>query len=272
MGGPEATRDRHGVSRTARALLGAFALLLVAPLADRLSAQSAATLVGAAEVPWVVGERFGYDVRFGFIKAGRAEMTVVGVEPVRGRAAWRARFTVRGGYLALRVDDVLETWMDAITLSSLRFSQDFSEIGRDRQKLFDIFPERGTYIQHGKQERPTVAAPLDDGSFLFFIRTVPLVVGEAYEFNRYFIPDRNPVKIRVLRRERVNVPAGTFDCIVLQPIIKTKGIFSESGQAEIWLTDDPRRIMVQMKSKLQFGSLNLYLRTVSGPAAPVAEK
>lgn len=272
MDGPEATRDHHRVSPSARALLGAFALLHVASAVNRLDAQVTALPVDAAPVPWKVGERFGYDVKFGFIKAGSAEMTVAGVESVRGRVAWRARFTVRGGYLLLRVDDVLETWMDAITLSSLRFSQELSEIGRDRQKVFDIFPERGTYIQHGKTEMPSVRAPLDDGSFLFFIRTVPLEVGQTYDFNRYFIPDRNPVKVRVLRRERVSVPAGTFECIVLQPIIKTKGIFSEDGQAEIWLTDDPRRIMVQMKSKLPFGSLNLYLHDVTGIAAPEADR
>jgi len=65
---------------------------------------------------------------------------------------------------------------------------------------------------------------------------------------------------RVLRRERIRVPAGTFDAIVLQPIIKTSGIFSEGGQAEIWLSDDNRRMMLQMRSRLSFGSLNLYLR------------
>jgi hypothetical protein len=69
------------------------------------------------------------------------------------------------------------------------------------------------------------------------------------------------VRIRVLRKERIKVPAGTFDAIVLQPIIKTSGIFSEGGQAEIWLSDDEKRIMLQMKSRLSFGSLNLYLRT-----------
>jgi hypothetical protein len=32
----------------------------------------------------------------------------------------------------------------------------------------------------------------------------------------------------------------------------------------VWITDDERRLMVQMKSKLSFGSLNLYLRRSSG--------
>jgi hypothetical protein len=273
VGGAQAARhSRLGVIRATRALLGALAWLGVALPVLPLNAQPGAQSATAPGVPWSVGERFDYDVKFGFIRAGSAEMLVVGVEPVRGRPAWHARFSVRGGYLALRVDDVLETWIDTATLSSLRFAQDFSEIGRDRKKTFDIFPERATYIQHGKAELPSVSQPLDDGSFLYFMRTVPLEVGMTYEFNRYFIPDRNPVKIRVLRREQVRVPAGTFDCIVLQPIIKTRGIFSENGQAEIWLTDDARRIMVQMKSKLAFGSLNLYLRTLFIPAAPEGAK
>ncbi|HEY3286931.1 MAG TPA: DUF3108 domain-containing protein [Gemmatimonadaceae bacterium] len=260
-------KARAAVGRAARAFAGALALL-----ATPLSAQDGALPPSPAKVPWSIGERFGYDVRFGFIKAGSGEMAIMGIESVRGRPAWHGRFTVHGGYLALRVDDVLETWMDVSTLSSLRFAQDFKEIGRERQKTFEIFPERKAYLQLGKIEKPSVADPLDDGSFLYFIRTVPLVVGASYEFNRYFIPDRNPVRIRVLRRERVQVPAGTFDCIVLQPIINAKGIFSENGQAEVWLTDDERRIMVQMKSKLPFGSLNLYLRTMSVRPAPESSK
>jgi len=116
-----------------------------------------------------------------------------------------------------------------------------------------------------------VKEPLDDGSFLYFIRTVPLEVGQTYEFNRYFRPDRNPVKITVVRKEKVKVPAGTFDAVVVRPSIKTKGIFSENGHAEVWLSDDDKRIMLQMKSKLSFGSLSLYLKSYRpAPAAQAA--
>jgi hypothetical protein len=94
---------------------------------------------------------------------------------------------------------------------------------------------------------------------------VPLEVGQTYRFDRYFKPDRNPVTIRVLRRERVTVPAGTFDAIVIQPVIKAKGIFSEDGQAELWLSDDDRRMIVQMKSRLSFGSIDLFLSGIQRP-------
>jgi hypothetical protein len=100
---------------------------------------------------------------------------------------------------------------------------------------------------------------LDQASFVYFLRTVPLEVGVTYEWNRYFRFDRNPVILRVLRRETVEVPAGEFSTIVVQPIIKTRGIFSEGGEAEVFITEDERRIPVKVKSKLVVGSVTLEL-------------
>lgn len=223
---------------------------------------------GRIPVPFSVGERLHYDVRFGALKVGEATMEVRGIAQLRGREAWHTVFSVRGGTFFYKVRDRFESWFDTRSLASLRHVQDMQEGSRDRERTFEIFPDRRVYTENGSEERPSVQDPLDDGSFLYFIRTVPLSVGQTYEFHRYFRPDRNPVTIRALRRERVRVPAGEFDAIVIQPVIKTRGIFSENGRAEIWITDDERRIIVQMKSQLSFGSLNMYLRSYEpGPAA-----
>jgi hypothetical protein len=217
-------------------------------------------------VPFGSGERMDYDVKFGELKVGTGSMEVAGTEQIRGVDAWHTVFHVKGGTFFYHVDDLFESWFDTRTLSSLRFTQQLEEGGKDRQRHFEIFPDKATFIQEGKPEKPSVSDPLDDGSFLYFVRTQPLEVGQTYSFDRYFQPDRNPVTLKVLRRERVTVPAGTFDAIVVQPIIKTSGIFSDKGEAEVWLADDSTRIMLQMKSKLSFGSLNLYL-TAYHPAS-----
>jgi uncharacterized protein DUF3108 len=222
----------------------------------------------ARSVPFAVGERLDYDVKFGFVHVGSGDMEVSGIDTVRGRAAWHTIFRVNGGTFFYHVNDRLESWIDMSDLVSLRHWQELSEGHHDRERRFEIMPERGIVLEEGKPEAPTVPLPLDDGAFLYFVRTIPLDVGATYEFNRYFRPDRNPVTIRVLRREHIKVPAGDFDAIVIQPIIKTKGIFSEGGRAEIWLSDDSNRIMLQMKSKLPFGSLNLYLTSYRPGAAP----
>ncbi len=216
-----------------------------------------------------LGERLTYDVKFSAIQVGSGYMEAVGYDDVRGVNALHVRFLVRGGTFFYKVNDVLESWIDTTRFVSLRHRQDLSEGSKDRERNFEFFPERRTFAQDGNAEEPGLAEPLDDGSFLYFVRRVPLEVGRTYDFNRYFRPDRNPVRIIVLRRERIRVPAGTFNTIVIQPIIKAKGLFSEGGKAQVWLTDDSVRAMVQMKSSLPIGSINLYLREYRPAAGAV---
>lgn len=223
-------------------------------------------------VPFGPGERFVYDVRLGSLKVGDGQLEVRGIEKIRGRDTWHTAFWLKGGTFFYRVNDLFESWIDTETFYSLRFVKQLEEGTADRAQLYEIYPERGVYInqRNDKPTRtlPTVKQPLDDGSFLYFVRTLDLTVGETYDFSRYFIPDRNPVTIKVLRRERVSVPAGTFNAIVVQPVIKTRGIFSQDGHAEVWLSDDASRIVLQLKSKLAFGSINLYLTSFALATTP----
>ena len=212
-------------------------------------------------VPWGVGERSEYEVKFGKLRAGSASMEVVGLQDVRGRETWHTALKVNGGIRFLyNIEDTFESWFDSRTGNSLRFHKDQNEGRHDAKHLFEIFPDRATYLEGADTTpKPSVKDPLDDGSFLYFIRTVPLVIGRTYSFDRYYRPDRNPVTIVVLRKDTIEVADKRWPAIVVQPVIKTPGIFSENGHAEVWLSDDPRHIVLQLKSGLTFGSINLYL-------------
>jgi len=161
------------------------------------------------------------------------------------------------------VNDHYESWFDTTTMASLRYRQNIDEGSYERERTFEIYPERQTFSENGKPEEPGVSLPLDDGSFIYFVRTLSLDLGQTFEFNRYFRPDRNPVRLEVLRKERIKVPAGEFDAIVVRPAIKSKGIFSGDSKAEIWFSDDSLRLMLRMKSGLPFGTLQLELRDIN---------
>jgi hypothetical protein len=246
----------------------AFALVALTPVAAQDSTLAVpAALKTRAPVPFGAGERADYQVKYGPFSVGRGSMHVIGIDTVRGRETWHTQFHVRGGIPGFRVNNVMESWIDTQTLSSLRHWQDFDEGPNERERKFEIFPD-SVFVQQGRQPEKTVELPLDDGSFLYFLRTRELEVGKEYEFNRYFRPDRNPVRFLVLRKERVKVPAGEFETVVIRPIIKARGVFAENGRAEVWLTDDDRRIMVQMKTQLSLGSLSLHLRSYAPATAP----
>ena len=170
--------------------LGTLTLSLLA-LSSPIAAQDDGEPV--LRVPFGVGERLEYDVKFGKIKVGSGSMEVADVQQVRGRETWHTVFQVRGGTFFYRVNDKYESWIDRRTGNSLRFHQDLNEGRRDVERNFEIFPERAVFIEGGEDTtQASVRNPLDDGSFLYFLRTIPLAVGETYTFERYFRPDRNP--------------------------------------------------------------------------------
>ena len=224
--------------------------------------QQATQEVAKGARPWQVGEKLTYNAKINFLNVGQGVMTVEGIDTLRGHTVYHTSFRVRGRMLFFKVDDSYESWFDTTSLSSLRYKQNINETSYKSNRVFEFFLDRATFSENDKPEEPSVSDPLDDGSFIYFVRTIPLELGQTYEFNRYFRPDRNPVKIKVLRKERLKVPAGEFDAVVVQPIIKTKGLFSENGKAEIWIADDSTRRMLAMKSGLPVGTLHLELKKV----------
>lgn len=230
------------------------------PLVAPSSASAAAFSV--APVPFAVGEELQYKASFAGIRAGSASMKVVGIDNVRGRPAYHIVFTIDGGIPLYRVRDRYESWVDVQSLASLRYVQNISEGGYHRNTTYEIFPEKAQYRKDNGALESSVSHPLDDGSFIYAIRAAAPRVGETLRDDRYFRPDRNPVVLTGLRNETLNVDAGRFATTVIRPSIKANGIFSEGGDAQVWLSDDANRYPVQVKSKFSKFALTLELQSV----------
>ena len=230
--------------------------------------QPTAATINAATVPYAVGEELTYKATFGGIHAGTARMKVDGIEIVRGRPAYHVVFSVDGGIPFFRVHDRYESWIDIETLASLRHRQQISEGRYKRTTSYEIYPERSEYQKEGDSVRASVSNPLDDGSFIYAVRTAGVRVGETRRDDRYFRPDKNPVVLTGVRQENVTVDAGTFATTVIRPSIRTSGIFSDDGQAQVWFTDDENRYPVQVKAKFSKFTLTLELKSVTPGVNP----
>ena len=53
--------------------------------------------------------------------------------------------------------------------------------------------------------------------------------------------------------------AAKFDCVVVEPMLKSEGVFKSKGSILVWLSDDARRIPVLVKSKIPVGSVSVSL-------------
>ena len=219
--------------------------------------------------PFAVGERFDYNAKLGMLNLGAASMHVVGIDTVRGEPSFKFRFRLDGGNFIFRITSVLESWTTVSGFRSLRFRNDNTENDKVRLKEYDIFPDSGFYRERGRPEpQPTPEQPLDDAAFLYYVRSTPLEVGQVYRLDKYFRKEKNPLVIRVLKRERMDLPDGTpVDCLVLNPIIDDRGMFADRAEARVWITDDVRRIPVQIRTKYPFGTITLRLSKMTPATA-----
>jgi hypothetical protein len=225
-----------------------------------------------AEWPFLVGESATYDVTFGPIRVGRASLAIEARERVRDTEAFRLALELEGGPFFYKIDDRQVGWLATTPYRSLRFEQILDQGGYERHRRWEMDHTSSTYVREDWDEQAGGYRPhpedrdieipqnaLDEISFLYLVRTLPLEVGEVYSFDNYFLERGNPIVVEVLRRESVRVRAGRFETIVVRPVIRTDGIFSEEGEAEVYISDDHRRVIVQLKSKMKVGEMNMYL-------------
>lgn len=250
-----------------RAALLALAAVAAAPAPRPHPARPAghAAVTGdsqaAMRVPFAPGERLEYEVKFGLFRVGRATMSVVGIDTIRGVPAYHVVFAINGRALFYSMSDTLESWFSVDRLTSRRFVQNNNENGSLYVHHYEIHPELGYFLQDGKDSLPTTPEPLDDASFFYFARSIPLQVGSTYTFNRYFKPDRNPVTLTVVAEDSVSTPAGRFAAIAIRPVFKSRGLFAEGGRAEVYLAADSTRIPLLIRTHMVVGSLTMSLKS-----------
>ncbi len=220
--------------------------------------------------PFGVGERMSFDVTYGFITAGKAVMSIPETENVRGYPCYHVvsiAESVPWFSTFFRVRDVAESHLDVRELVTRRFEKSISEgdyrshdlVHYDQERHIAIYPERDGRVV------PLSLDAQDILSSLYYVRMMDLEVGRPVFIENHADKENYPLRIDVLKRDRIEVPAGTFDCIVVEPVMRVEGLFRHKGSLQIWLTDDGRHVPVLMRSKVVIGSISAELTSYSPP-------
>jgi hypothetical protein len=237
-----------------------------APAADRdtvdLTPYLASREARRAKVPWKIGEYFQFSIDWSGLNGGNALMQVQNLQTVDGHRTWRIITKAESNSFVskfYKVRDRAESFVDAESLYTRRFEKHLREgsYKKDLSVRFDQANGKAIY-QDGK----TYDVPLqvhDVLSAFYYVRTRPLPDGAAIVIPTHDNEKSYDMVVNVLRRERVEVPAGKFDCVLVEPVLKSEGIFKAKGQMYVWLSDDERRIPVQVKSKVPIGSISVSL-------------
>ena len=214
-----------------------------------------------------IPEKLVYDLKWMGIKAGTASIEIIKEEDTTKIISQAHSVTFIS--LFYKVEDRIE--------STLAQESSLSPIGqpiryrvkiregkhrRDKEVIFDHRKGKALYSDYRNNEEAEFQVPspvFDPLSGFYYFRTLELVIGEPVYITVFDNKKIWDVEVQVLRKETVTLPAGTFDTIVVKPLLKSEGIFSKKGEVHIWLTDDEKHIPVQVTLKVKIGSVTATL-------------
>lgn len=207
-----------------------------------------------------------FDVYWKFIKVGQGTLEIKGFEEINGRTAYHIYSEAKSAPFFdnfFKVRDINQSWIDTESLCSLRYATNISEGGWKKFEQLDFDHENKKYARNDDgtmKYGDTVRWVQDVLSSLYLMRNLDLEVGKEYIFDAHSGDHTWPLKTKVVGKEKVEVEAGTFECLVLEPSIREDaGIFKAKGKLKVWVTNDDKKMPVKMKSKIPVGSISAEL-------------
>jgi hypothetical protein len=212
----------------------------------------------APPYPFAVGERLEYDATLGMIPVGSATISVNPMTQERGRQAFVFAASGEARPMGLRFGAELTSYVGVQAFNSLRFHRKLIQGGSVNDVQFQIVPDSSRYRQIGDpRDWVAPADPLDELAFLYYLRTARLKPGATYSIARYFQTGYNPVQVRVTGRETRALPDGKSAPVLILEIT------SRGNVVTVAMTDDARRLPVEIDLPLPFGRVTLALSKAS---------
>jgi hypothetical protein len=218
------------------------------------------------------GEKLKFEVRALSMLGGYATLEVENYTTVAGRPCMV--FTARANSVfpfsaVFPVKDVQSSYFDTENFITWKFENHVNEGGYKANNL-EIYDQIHHSFWHQHNQEPPETKPLapfsqDLISCFYYFRLLPVEVGKTYSIPTQSGGKNYQLIVEVLGRESVTVPAGTFDCLRVKPLVKEDTVFHNTGEINLWVSADERHFPVKIKSSLVIGSIDIDLLEATFP-------
>jgi len=229
------------------------------------------------DVPFHVGEKISFQVRWAGILAGEATLELLPLDSLNNTDSYHFILTTRTSEFVdifYKVRDRMESYTDLDMTHSLLYIQSHqTKPQKDSRINFDWKKLQAQYSQvdDGKKRKPIsiVEGTFDPLSVFYAFRlidlkgnsslTIPVTDGKRTVLGR----------VNVIKRETIKVSGIDYDTFLVEPELgQIGGVFEKDKDAsiQIWVTADDRCIPVRIKSKVTVGSFVAEISSYDGGA------
>lgn len=203
------------------------------------------------------GETLYYDIGWQSVVAGTGRMVVLPPVDTSKHLCFPIVSTVASSAFFstfYRVDDSAISFMDVRELYPLRFEKYLREGKYRAEQIADFDPMTGNAYTP-KDTIPIPPYVQDALSLLYYVRALELEPGADITVENFTGKKNYTLTVKILHRERIEVKAGIFSTVVVEPLLQAAGLFKQEGKLKVWLTDDRLHLPVLMKTKVLVGSI-----------------
>ena len=171
-----------------------------------------------------------------------------------------------------RIHDIFNTYFDGKTLCSYRVTKHTEEGSHRRETTVSYDYSRGKSVldernlkdnQQKRVENDIPGCVTDILSGIFYVASLPLQPGATYTFPLNDGGKTVTAQAHVEGKEQIKTPAGTFQTLRVGPEGDSGALLKNKGRIWIWYTDDDRHLPIQMRAKLLWGTVTIYLVSTS---------
>ena len=248
-----------------RRLAGAVTVLLAVPPSFPQVKPSAGS--------WPSSEVLSYSVEWRLIYAGNARWTLDAVNGTDGKPDWHSQLHLESAGLVSKLYKLDDNY-------SLQFEDGFCATATDLEAIegkkrfstkvhYDEDRHKATYVERDliknaviKQNEVEIPPCTSDiiGS-LYRLRTLKLEPGQSTQIPVSDGKKSAMARVEAQEREQIQTKAGTFKTIRYEALVFNGVIYQRKARVFVWLTDDARKLPVQIRVRMNFpiGSITLQL-------------
>jgi hypothetical protein len=190
------------------------------------------------------------------------------MEPLNGRSAYHLSMDIKAAGMTGSLHpyhDRTDSWLDRDSLTTLRYVKQVRESHYQEDETVELDQACQLFKRHenriDKKEvtdkqgsMPPYA--LDTYGALFYLRTLPLAVGDHYDLELFTGDKTLSVSAVVKKKERLKVGAGRFDCFLVEPKLRDAGsVGGKIKQIQWWFSVDEQHVPVKIRMEVAVGHI-----------------
>lgn len=226
---------------------------------------------------FAAGEMLKFRVHWGPLNAAEATMKISDeYYNVNGRACYKIDIYGSTTGLADMMVRVRDNWGAYVDTASIlpQKAYRYIEEGRYRKNEminFNHGDDVATVLRLDKhtrtlKEKEDFDVPdniLDIVGGYYYLRTIDYSkykVGEEIDVRGFFDDEIYNLKIKYLGKEELTTKLGTFNTIVIAPIIPENDFFNGREPIKAWVSDDKNKVPLKIRAELGIGALEIDIK------------